>query len=96
MESRVEWPDAGRGWLGIRGVSLGRRGLQGAASPTRDHAAAMGVGSEFRTTLQAKANQVSRNSALTPIVAGPTPMTPVSVNGRWHKIYNVPEIESRL
>ena len=59
----------GRGWLGIRG----------AESLARDHAAAMGVGSEFRTTLQAKANQGGRNSALTPIAAGPTPITPASV-----------------
>ena len=52
----------------------------GVRSPARDHAAAMGVGSEFRTTLQAKANAAGRNSALTPIAAGSTPtMPPVSV-----------------
>ena len=37
-----------------------------------DLAAAMGVRSELRTTPHAKASQVIRNSALTPIAAGPT------------------------
>ena len=45
-------------------------------SPARDQAAAMGVGSEFRTTTPAKDDKASRNSALTPIAAGSTPTMP--------------------
>ena len=37
----------------------------------RNNAAALGVRSEFKTTKQANANQNGRNSALTPIAAGP-------------------------
>ena len=62
----------------------------GVRSPARDHAAAMGVGSEFRTTTQAKANKAGRNSALTPIAAGPTPNTLVSSASRAKQATEAP------
>ena len=77
----IECRDALLSWSSEVDLDSGARDVVGAKGTARKNAAVMGVGSEFRTTTQAQANQASRNSALTPIAAVQMPNAVASSAG---------------